>query len=73
MNTSLEVIRRKAHEAHARQELVVAERHYRTLLGRERNIDDVINLGALLRSQGRLQEGSLFISHGSISSREIKD
>ena len=39
---------------------MVAEGHYRTLLGRERNIDDVINLGALLRSQGRLQEGSLF-------------
>ena len=39
---------------------MVAERHYRTLLGREQNIDDVINLGALLRSQGRLQEGSLF-------------
>ena len=42
---------------------MVAERHYRTLLGEEASIDDVINLGALLRSQGRLKEGSHFYQH----------
>ena len=60
MSTALDVIRKKAREAHASQQLLVAEQHYRTLLAEEPNIDDVINLGALLRSQGRLEEGSLF-------------
>ena len=60
MSTALDVIREKAREAHARQQLLVAEQHYRTLLKAEPHIDDVINLGALLRSQGRLKEGSLF-------------
>ena len=63
MPTALDVIRRKAHEAHAQQKLLVAEEHYRTLLEKEANIDDVINLGALLRSQGRLKEGSLFYEY----------
>ena len=60
MHTALDVIRKKAHEAHASQELLAAEGHYRTLLEKEPRIDDVINLGALLRSQGRLKEGSHF-------------
>ena len=60
MSTALDVIRKKAREAHAGQELLIAERHYRTLLEKQPNIDDVINLGALLRSQGRLQESSRF-------------
>ena len=60
MSTARDVIRKKAREAHARQQLLIAEQHYRTLLKEDPVIDDVINLGALLRSQGRLQEGSLF-------------
>ena len=38
----------------------MAEEQYRRLLAAEPQIDDVINLGALLRSQGRYQEGSAF-------------
>ena len=60
MSTALDAIRKKAREAHASHELMVAEDHYRTLLRRKPNIDDVINLGALLRQQGRLKEGSIF-------------
>ena len=60
VSTARDVIRKKAREAHARQQLLIAEQHYRTLLKEDPVIDDVINLGALLRSQGRLQEGSLF-------------
>ena len=63
MVTELEAIRKKAREAHAQRRYLVAERHYRTLLGEEPSIDDVINLGALLRSQGRLKEGSHFYQH----------
>ena len=59
MATAVEVIRKKARDAHAKQQLLIAEQHYRTLLKQDPNVDDAINLGALLRSQGRLQEGSL--------------
>ncbi|WP_390129397.1 hypothetical protein [Synechococcus sp. HIMB2401] len=75
MSTDLDVIREKALEAHARQELLVAEQHYRTLLKKDPYIDDAINLGALLRAQGRLQEGSLYyqkwISHFKEDARLI--
>ena len=62
MLTALDAIRKEAREAHAQQHYLIAEQHYRTLLNEEANIDDVINLGALLRSQGRLKEGSTFLS-----------
>ena len=58
-----EVIRKKARDAHAKQQLLIAEQHYRTLLKEDPDVEDV-NLGAILRSQGRLQEGSLFIRSG---------
>ena len=58
MLTALEDIRNKARKAHAEQQYLIAEQHYRTLLRKEANLDDAINLGALLRSQGRLQEAS---------------
>ena len=60
MLTALEDIRNKARKAHAEQQYLIAEQHYRTLLRKEANLDDAINLGALLRSQGRLQEASDF-------------
>ena len=60
MDTALDDIRKKAWEAHAQQQYLIAEQHYRTLLREEASIDDVINLGALLRSQGRTKEGSSF-------------
>ena len=60
MITALDDIRKEAREAHAQQKYLVAEQRYRTLLKREANVDDAINLGALLRSQGRLKEGSHF-------------
>ena len=63
MLTALDAIRRKAQQAHAQQQYLVAESHYRTLLKAEANLEDVINLGALLRSQGRLKEGSNFYQH----------
>ena len=65
MLTALEAIRKEAREAHAKQQYLIAEQHYRILLNKEANIDDVINLGALLRSQGRIKEGSNFTSGGS--------
>ena len=65
MDTALDDIRKKP-EAHAQQQYLIVEQHYRTLRGKRR-IDDVINLGALLRSQGRTKEGSSFIRNGSIS------
>ena len=60
MLTALDDIRKKAREAHAQQHYLKAEQHYRTLLEQEPDPDDVINLGALMRSQGRLKEGSDF-------------
>ena len=64
MLTALDAIREKARKAHARQDYLIAERYYRILLDREPNLDDVINLGALLRSQGRLRKVQVFISNG---------
>ena len=58
--TALDAIRKNAREAHARQQYLIAERLYRTLLNEEANVDDAINLGALLRHQGRIKEGSHF-------------
>ena len=60
MFTELDAIRKKAQEAHAQQQYLVAEQCYRTLLNEEPNVDDAINLGALLRSQGRIREGAQF-------------
>ena len=60
VSTALDAIRKKAREAHAQEQYLIAEQHYRTLLKQEAILDDVINLGALLRSQGRLKEGSVF-------------
>ena len=60
MFTALDDIRKAARKAHAQQDYLTAERHYRTLLDKEAKLDDAINLGALLRSQGRLKEGSHF-------------
>ena len=60
MFTALDDIRKAARKAHAQQHYLIAERHYRTLLDTEAKLDDAINLGALLRSQGRLKEGSHF-------------
>jgi predicted O-linked N-acetylglucosamine transferase (SPINDLY family) len=57
---ALDTIRQEAREAHAAQRWDVAEEQYRRLLAADPQIDDVINLGALLRSQGRYQEGSAF-------------
>ena len=57
--TTLDAIRKKAGGSRPEQYLI-AEQHYRTLLKQEAILDDVINLGALLRSQGRLKEGSVF-------------
>ena len=62
--TALDAIRKEAWEAHAQKQYLKAEQHYRTLLNHETNMDDVINLGALLRTQGRLREGQNFIAMG---------
>ena len=62
MLTALDAIRKEAREAHAQQQYLIAEQHYRTLLDAEANLDDVINLGALLRSQGRLRKAQNFLS-----------
>lgn len=63
MPVALNIIRREAWEAHAQQRWLDAEERYRSLLAKDPSVDDVINLGALLRSQGRLQEGSIFYQH----------
>lgn len=60
MITKLEAIRREAREAHAQHQHLIAEQLYRTLLSENPHVDDAVNLGAILRSQGRLQEGSSF-------------
>jgi len=60
---ALDNIRQEAREAHAAQRWPVAEQQYRRLLAVDPQIDDVINLGALLRAQGRYQEGSAFYKH----------
>ena len=59
MLTAQDTIRKKAQQAHAQQQHLIAEQCYRTLLEQEPNLDDAINLGALLRSQKRLAEASL--------------
>ena len=51
-------IKTKALRAHSDGRLLEAEHLYRALLNRNDDPDIAINLGALLRSQGRLQEGS---------------
>ena len=51
-------IKTKALRAHSEGRLLEAEHLYRALLKRNDDPDIAVNLGALLRSQGRLQEGS---------------
>ena len=54
----MEDIKRKALQAHSDGNLVEAELSYRALLEQTDDPDVAVNLGALLRSQNRLQEGS---------------
>ena len=54
--TQLEALRQRAIHQHARGELQQAEGTYRQLLALSADADVAANLGALLRSQGRLQE-----------------
>ena len=54
----IEDIKTKALQAHSEGRLVEAELSYRILLERSNDPDVAVNLGALLRSQKRLQEGS---------------
>ena len=54
----MEDIKTKALQAHSEGRLVEAERSYRILLGQSDDPDVAVNLGALLRSQGRFQEAS---------------
>ena len=51
-------IRKEAWKAHSSGDLNTAEVLYQQLLDQTREADDAINLGALLRSQGRLKEAS---------------
>ena len=57
--TELNDIRREARVAHAQRQYLIAEEHYRTFK-EGATAEDVINLGALLRTQGRTKEGSYF-------------
>ena len=54
----MEDIKTKALQAHSEGRLVEAERSYRILLEQSDDPDIAVNLGALLRSQSRLQEAS---------------
>ena len=54
----MEDIKTKALQAHSEGRLVEAELSYRILLEESNSPDVAVNLGALLRSQGRLQEAS---------------
>ena len=54
----MEDMKSKALQAHSEGRLVEAERSYRILLEQSNDPDVAVNLGALLRSQGRLQEAS---------------
>ena len=54
----MEDIKTKALQAHSEGRLVEAERSYRILLEQSDDPDVAVNLGALLRSQSRLHEGS---------------
>lgn len=51
-----ESMRQQAQTAHTTQDYVTAERLYRILLKTKAEAEDAINLGALLRSTGRLKE-----------------
>ena len=55
---AMEDIKTKALQDHSEGRLVEAELSYRKLLEQSEDPDIAINLGALLRSQGRLQEAS---------------
>ena len=54
----MEDIKTKALQAHSEGRLLEAERSYRILLEQSDDPDAAVNLGALLRSQKRLQEAS---------------
>ena len=54
----MEDIKAKAVQAHSEGRLLEAERSYRILLEKSDDSDVAVNLGALLRSQGRYQECS---------------
>ncbi|NBU72099.1 MAG: tetratricopeptide repeat protein, partial [Bacteroidetes bacterium] len=56
-------IRNEAWAAHGKGELARAERLYRQLLETSPDLRDAINLGALLRGQGRLKEASKHYHH----------
>ena len=59
MLTTLDAIRKKAREAHAQEQYLIAEQHYRTLLKQEAILDDVINLGALAKPRA-VKRGIVF-------------
>ena len=54
--TEWAALRQQAVQQHSNGQLAEAERAYRALLGQQPMADVAANLGALLRSQGRLQE-----------------
>lgn len=56
-------IREQAWKAHARGDLKSAEAIYRCLLGTTAEADEAVNLGALLRQQGRLAEATQHYHH----------
>ena len=60
--TTLDAIR-KSPEAHAQEQYLIAEQHYRTLLKQEAILDDVINLGALAKPRA-VKRGIVFINNG---------
>ena len=63
MSINLEEIQTKALAMHHQGNLVEAERLYRQLLAKQPAAQEASNLGALLRSQGRLEDAVLHYHH----------
>lgn len=57
---TFEKLRTEARLAHTSGNLKQAENLYRQLIKAEERVDDIANLGALLRASGRIEEASLF-------------
>ena len=54
------ILRQKALRAHQERDYQTAEALYRTLIDKNPEINEIINLGSLLRSAGKTDEGEKY-------------
>ncbi|MCP9775646.1 tetratricopeptide repeat protein [Cyanobium sp. WAJ14-Wanaka] len=63
MSSNPAKVREEAWRAHSQGDMATAEQHYRVLLEQHAEVDEAVNLGALLRQAGRISEASAHYHH----------